>query len=288
MAPPEIRVHALFRVALRYHALSLVDLRGDDSSLFRASYAASWRRTLARAGVPRAELDRRLAEAHVVLSTRPHRLGLHVEPLVDPDLGLDTGPLAPLESLLAGSYRTSWDDAADAIAACTSSFRAHVAARAPLLAPLRTAGIDRLHVHVCPALAGAGRATRVREGYAVAVPLPEDDEARTDAFLQLVHECCHPLTDDVVAPFLPAAGPDTARSSAGYAAHALREDAALVVGCHWLDDLPEHAAYLRWVARFRKGKGLAERLARALDLPEAARAAALQRAAAVRAAARPG
>lgn len=279
-AGPTIEVRAHPRVALRYHALALVPLPGDDANLHRRDYAAGWRKTLAAAGVPPAELRRCVAAAGAVLARGPGRLQRQVDVLRQPNAARPDGPLGQLERLLAPAHAEVWAAAADAIETCRARFAARLARGARLFRPLRLAGLTRLVVYLCPALSGAGRATRAGGGYFVAVGLPEDEVADREALLQLLHECCHPLTDGLVDE--AGAGCDTDRASAAHPGHRRREDAALALGARWLAAEPElGAAYLRWAARYRAPAGLAQRLFGALDVPEALRAAVLARAAEV-------
>ncbi|MBI5501383.1 MAG: hypothetical protein HY907_14145 [Deltaproteobacteria bacterium] len=279
-APPALRVFAHRRVALRYHALAFVPLPGDDADLHRPGYVRAWRRTLAAGGVPDAELDARVEAARAALATVRGRLAAQVDVLADPTRVPAADPLGLLETLLEPAHRLAWDEALEAVEVCRLGFAAGLQRRRALFAPLRQAGLERLDVQLCPSLRAAGRAARCGATYAVAVPLPDDDTSSDAAFLQLVHECCHPLADEALAPFLPPQGADTARGSAGHAAHVLREDAALAIGRAWLRGDPAEAGrYLEWVARFRSRERLAERLDGALDLPQAARGPVLARAA---------
>lgn len=272
---PEVRTDA--RVALRYHALTLVPLPGDDAELHRPAYAAAWRRTLAAAGVAPAELRQRVAAAGAALARGPTRLRPQVDVLAHPGAGWSDGPLGALERLLAPSHAAAWSAALDATEACRGWFAGRLAERAATFRPLRLAGLTRLVVYLCPALEAAGRATRTGDRYFVAVGLPEDEAGGRAVLLQLLHECCHPLVDGLVDE--SGAVPDTARRAAGHVGQRRREDAALVLGHYWLAGDPElRAAYVRWAARYRAPTGLVERLAGALDLPTARRAAVLARA----------
>ena len=264
-APVEIRVFAHRRVALRYHALAFVPLPGDDANLHRPGYVRAWRLRMTDDGDALDGLEALVEAARLQLApTRP--------PADD--------ALGRLESFLAPSHARAWEEALEAVEACRLSFGQGLQRRRRLFTALQLAGLERLDVHLCPSLRAAGRAVRGGATYAVAVPLPDDEASSVDSFLQLVHECCHPLADDVIAPFLPAVAGDTARGSAGHAAHALREDAALAAGRHWMrGDPKEETCYLDWVARYRPAERLAERLDAALDLPQAARAPLLARAA---------
>jgi hypothetical protein len=279
---PEPAVQVLLdpRVNLRYHALALVPLPGDDADLYRPDYAAVWNRSLHQAGLDPRELARLAAAAAPPLAHGPARLQSQVDVLARPAAPFPDGPLGALERFLAPTHAAAWNDAADAAEACRAWFAGDLAVRAPLLRPLRLAGLARLAVFLCPALAGSGRATRAGERYLVAVGLPEDDTARRAALLQLLHECCHPLADELMDR--GGASPDTARAAAGHPAQRRREDAALVLGYHWLAGYPQlRASYLQWVARYRDPARLELRLAEALDLPADRRPPVLDRAAAV-------
>jgi len=266
------------RVALRYHALALVPLPGDDAELHRPAYAAAWRRTLVTAGVAPAEIQRRVLEAGTALAQGPARLQRQVDLLPRPTAGFPVGPLGELERLLAPAHAAAWSEALDATETCRRRFADRLAERSTLLRPLRLAGLARLVVYLCPALEAAGRATRLGDRYFVAVGLPEDEAGDRAVLLQLLHECCHPLVDGLADE--RGAARDTVRQAAGYAAQRRREDAALALGYHWLAaDAALQGAYLRWAARFRPPAGLEERLAGAHDLPEPRRAAVLARAA---------
>jgi hypothetical protein len=291
--PPTVAVAATYRTALRYHALAFVPLPGDAANLHRPDYAAHWRGRLLAAGTAPGASDAAIASARIAAAESPDRLRHQVEPLARPDLPVGTGPLGPLEMLLDGTYRTAWGEAAEVTAICRGALDGWLQARITLLAPLGLAGIRRLEVEACPSLSGAGRAVRLGDRYLVAVPLPADEEERESAFLQLLHECCHPIADPLVTPVEPAAEYSTAHASPGRARHDLRERAALVVGHRWTSvDDRWTAAYLRWAARFDRGDDLDRRLREGTDLPDACRAAVLRRgdaaAAAVRRAAGTG
>lgn len=274
----EVRLHA--RVALRYHALALVPLPGDDAELHRPAYAAGWREALASAGVAPAELQRRIEAAHAALARGSDRLRWQVDVLANPGADFPDGPVGQLERLLASAHDEAWSAAADATEACRARFAGLLARLGNLFRPLCLTGLRRLVAYLCPALADAGRATRAGDRYLVAVGLPEDEAGDRATLLQLLHECCHPLSDDLAGE--AGAGFDTDRAAAAHAAHRLREDAALALGAHWLGADPDlQAAYFRWAARYRKPERLAGRLLGALDLPEARRAALLERAAEV-------
>lgn len=278
---PEPAVEVLLdpRVNLRYHALAFVPLPGDDADLHRPGYAAAWNRSLHQAGLDLRQLARLAAAAASPLAHGPARLQSQVDVLARPAAPFPDGPLGDLERFLAPTHAAAWNDAADAADACRAWFGGELAERAPLLRPLRLAGLARLAVFLCPALAGSGRATRSGDRYLVAVGLPEDAAARRAALLQLLHECCHPLADELVDR--RGVSPDTAHAAAGHPAQRRREDAALVLGYHWLAGHRQlRASYLQWVARYRDSGGLERRLAEALDLPADRRAPVLDRAAA--------
>ncbi len=276
--PPRLRVFAGRRVALRYHALAFVPLPEDDASLHRRGYSRAWRRVLEETGIRAADLDACVEAARVVLATGSGRLALQADVLADPHAEPDDAPLGSLEALLAPAFAQAWDEALEATEICRRLFQDLLAVRGPLFAPVRLAGIERVDVHLCPALSATGRALRSAQTYLVALPLPDDDASGLQALLQLVHECCHPLCDDLVASSA-APPPDTARGGPGHAQHVLRENAALAVGYHWLGGESElRAAYLAWVSRYRAPQDLERRLAEGLDLPEPPRAAVLERA----------
>ena len=278
LRPPRLRVFAARRVALRYHALAFVPLPEDDASLHRRGYSRAWRRLLEETGIPAADLDDCIEAARVVLAEGPRRLALQADVLADPHADPDRAPLGTLESLLAPAFELAWDEALEATEICRRLFQDLLAIRGPLFAPVRLAGIERVDVHLCPALSATGRALRLAQTYLVALPLPDDEASGLQALLQLVHECCHPLCDDIVASAATAA-PDTARGAPGHAGHVLRENAALVVGYHWLESEPElRAAYLTWASRFRAPEELERRLAEGLDVPDPPRAALVERA----------
>ncbi len=277
LPPPGVRVTAGFRAALRYHALSVVPLARDEACLYRKEYAERWRETLAASGAAAHALDAAVAATTDALARAPGRLRHQVDVLVRPGERPGDGPVGALERLLEPSYREAWDAAADATQQCRLAFASLLAGRAPLLAPVRLAGIELLDLHLCPALSGAGRAARAGRTYAVALPLPADDAERAEAFVQLVHECCHPIADDAVAPDAGVAH-DTARGSPGHRVHVLREDAALAVGYRWLAAFPRlRDEYLRWAGRYRDPAGLEARLAGAFDLPAPLRPAVIER-----------
>jgi hypothetical protein len=276
--PPRLRVFAGGRAALRYHALAFVPLPEDDANLHRRGYSRAWRRLLEETGVRGADLDVCIEAARATLAAGPGRLALQADVLADPHAEPDRGPLGALESLLAPAFERAWDEALEATEICRRLFQDLLAVRGPLFAPVRLAGIDRVDVHLCPALFATGRALRLSRTYLVALPLPDDEPSGLEALLQLVHECCHPLCDDIVVP-LAAAPPDTARGAPGHAGHVLREDSALVIGYHWLaSDAAVRNAYLAWVSRFRPPQELERRLAEGLALPDPPRAAVLERA----------
>ena len=274
-APVEIRVFAHRRVALRYHALAFVPLPGDDANLHCPGYVRAWRLRLADDGDALDGLEALIEAARLQLAAGPGRLAPQADVLAAPTRPPADDALGRLESFLAPSHGCVWEEALDAVEACRLTFGKGLQHRRRLFAALQVAGLERLDVHLCPSLRAAGRAVRGGSAYTVAIPLPDDEVV--DRRLHNSSTVLPPAADDVIAPSCPRSRA-TARGSAGHTAHTARGRGAggrqaLDAATPGRDLLPGLGGPIPAAER------LAERLDAALDLPKAARAPLLARAA---------
>lgn len=245
-----IRVARPFHAELHYDVLSHLDLGRDAASIYRE------RPDL----VPPPDWIEPLRAAY--LGT-PHRLWVQWLPLVSRDIADLFVPLQrPPERLRDAAGRALCDALARALeeraAAAYEAWRAAGPAgaldtarlqtlREALWAPRMPPPLIVMDTH---ALGPYGRGATLKDGTRVVATSLAEPGAH--AFLQVLHEETHPVSDpEVLAPGATA-GRDTRAGTSGYAAHQALEERALEVGLQLLSrhapDLLPH--YARWQARW--------------------------------------
>lgn len=205
--------------ALLAHVLAHCDLGRDAASTFDATLPREpWVPAL-EAALDRSS-DRLLVQVLGLRYEAVDGLLRALERDVEPVLAeaLSAALRAEREGFTAG-----WEAGADALDAVAASVGPELDRLRGALWAHAEAPVPPLIVVDCPALGGAGRATRTAEGHVVAVSLREDPQ---HVLLQVLHEEMHPLSD----PHVPGEGRDTRVGHPGHELHAQRE-ALAVAAC---------------------------------------------------------